>query len=57
MKKKDVLTVLKRKFMDTNTTTGQMKYIKDLYKETKNLMLSDEDHVPKHIESKFRSIR
>lgn len=57
MKKKDVLTVLKRKFMDTNTSTSQMKQIKELYKEVKGLVISDTDNVPKHIEMKFRAIR
>lgn len=56
MKKKDVLTVLKRKFMDTNTTTAQMKKIKSLYKETKALILADNDNVPRHIELKFKSL-
>lgn len=55
MKKKDALTVLKRKFLDTNTTTQQMKQIKELYKEIKGLVIADNDNIPIHIERRFRS--
>lgn len=57
MKKKDVLTVLKRKFMDTNTPTIKMKEIKDLYKEIKALMIADNDMIPRHLENKFRALQ
>lgn len=57
MKKKDIVTVLKRKFIDINTSADQMKKIRELYKEVKDLPIADYDEIPKHLELKYRTIR
>jgi len=56
MKKHEALAILKSKFRDVNNTIQQIKEIKDLYNEIKEINVKDKDPIPMKYETKIRSI-